>query len=144
MSFDLAVFDSSLAPTERDAFNAWFRERTRWADALDYDDPSNLTPPLRAWFEEMICTFPPLNGPLSKEELLDDPHTTDYSLARDLIYAAHAWSLASDAQTLAMQLAARHRVGFFDLASDLVYRPIADGTLSGDRRARTRPWWRPW
>ena len=117
MSYDLMVFDAETAPREREAFISWYDRQTRWDESHGYDDPQVTTPELRAWFEEMIQTFPPMNGPLASDDP-DDPHVTDYSVGRSVIYAAFAWSQAEVAHQRMGELAAKHGVGFFDVSSE--------------------------
>lgn len=130
MSYDLAVFDVAEPPRDRQGFMAWFDQRTNWEDGFDYNSPDNLTSALRTWFIEMIQSYPPMNGPLAVDDP-DSPTVTDYSLGRSLIYMAFAWSQADHARATIVELAARHRVGFFDVssASTGVYYPAADGAL---------------
>jgi hypothetical protein len=79
----------------------------------------------------MIETFPPLNGPLAKDENIDNPKTTDYGLNRTYVYACFAWSQADAAHKQTVQLAEKHRVGFFNVSSDEgdVWVPGARGKL---------------
>jgi hypothetical protein len=119
MSYDLAVFDPDAAPKEREAFVNWFGEMTEWEESHSYDDPKVTTPNLRAWFMEMLATYPAMNGPFSKEELPDDEAClTDYSVGKSLIYVGFAWSKAEDAHPHLMHLAEKHRVGIFNMSSD--------------------------
>jgi len=82
-------------------FVKWFKHQTEWSESHDYNDPEAPSAPLRAWFSEMIVTYPPMNGPLASDDP-DDPCVTDYSLGRCLIYAAFA----------------KQNVGFADVSSD--------------------------
>jgi hypothetical protein len=123
VSYDLAVFDPAAAPGDDAAFVAWYRHQTTWSEPHGYDDPQVSTPALRAWFEEMIKAFPPMNGPLASADA-GDPMTTDYSVGRTLIYAAFAWSVAAQAHEAMRRLAEVHGVGFFDVSGDgEVWRP---------------------
>ena len=127
------VFDAEAAPTGRDAFMAWYREQTQWKEEHGYNNPEVAAPKLRAWFAEMIKTFPPMNGPLRSEDA-DDPKVTDYSVGRSVIYAAFAWSEAKVALPAMRQLAQKHGVGFFDVSSN-------DGEILVPR---AEPWWKFW
>ncbi|WP_217648185.1 hypothetical protein [Paenibacillus sp. OK003] len=40
---------------------------------------------------------------------------TEYSLGKEMIYAAFAWSVAEDAYKMMHELARQHNVGFFDV-----------------------------
>ena len=118
MSYDLMVFDASVAPTGRPAFLAWYGQQTQWTETHGYNDPDVPTPPLRAWFQEMIQTFPPLNGPLGvSDDEVDNPKVTDYSVGQSVVYAAFAWSEAEAARRHTVRMAAKHGVGFFDVSA---------------------------
>jgi hypothetical protein len=55
MSFDLAVFDPSQVPADREGFLAWLREVVKWEDeGHDYNNPELTMPARRAWFFDMI------------------------------------------------------------------------------------------
>ena len=129
MSFDLMVFDPKAAPTDREDFQAWYREQTRWSEKHGYDDPAVCASALRAWFHEMRELFPPMNGPFRSEDV-DDPKVTGYSLGRSVVYAAFAWSEEAEARDTMFELAKKHGVGFFDVSSDdgNVWAPTSYGT----------------
>ena len=129
MSYDLLVFDASAAPQGREEFLDWYDELTEWEDG-PYDDPDSLSPNLRAWFMEIIETYPPMNGPLARHDLNEAPRA-DYSLAPSLIYIAFSWSVAEQAFARTKELAAKHGVGFFNVSSDTsdVWTPDGNGGL---------------
>lgn len=132
MSYDLMVFDAASAPRKRAAFMEWYEQRQSGdEDIPPSDDPKSLTPALQAWLAEMIETFPPLNGPLAKDENIDNPRTTDYGLGRTYVYACFAWSQAQQAHKHTVKLAEKHRVGFFNTSSGEgdVWVPGAGGQL---------------
>jgi hypothetical protein len=132
VSYDLMVFDPASAPRNRAAFLAWYDEQQSGEeDVPPSDDPQSLTPALQAWFAEMIETFPPLNGPLARDEDVDDPKTTDYGLARTYVYACFGWSQAESAYEHTVKLAQKHRVGFFNVSDEKadVWVPNARGKL---------------
>jgi hypothetical protein len=114
-----------------------YRIQTRWGEGHSYHDPEVSTPNLRAWFKQMIQKYPSMNGPLAPQPLPeDDPRLTDYSVGREIIYAAFAWSVAEDAYKTMFTLAARHNVGFFNVSSDKgeVWRPNGKGGLELESR----------
>jgi hypothetical protein len=113
MSYDLAVFDPDVAPRSRVEFRKWFEEQTQWSGSHGYNDPEVPVSALRNWFLEMIITFPPMNGPLRSSNP-DDPRVTDYSLGRNIIYGAFAGSVGAAAYQKALELAQKHRVGFYN------------------------------
>lgn len=117
MSYDLMVFNPEIAPKKRHEFMAWYQEQTKWEEEHSYDDPIVTTANLRSWFMEMIKTFPAMNGPFAIDDP-DDDSVTDYSVGRDVIYAAFAWSLAEEAYEVMKGLAEKHKVGFFDASAD--------------------------
>jgi hypothetical protein len=137
MSYDLMVFAPEVAPKGDAAFLDWYRVQTRWGEGHSYHDPEVSTPNLRAWFTEMIQKYPSMNGPLAPQPLPeDDPRLTDYSVGREIIYAAFAWSVAEDAYKTMFTLAAKHNVGFFNVSSDKgeVWRPNGKGGLELESR----------
>ena len=98
MSYDLMVFAPEAAPKGREAFMEWYDEQSEWEEEHSYDNPEVSTPALRAWFLEMIQSYPAMNGPFSSDDLpVDEASVTDYSVGRSVIYAAFAWSKAEQA-----------------------------------------------
>lgn len=142
MSYDLAVFAPEAAPHERGAFLDWYEEQTEWGEDHTYDDPAVTTPGLRAWFTEITAKFPPMNGPLASDNL-DDPCVTDYSIGRNMIYAAFAWSQAQEARRAVVSAAGRHGVGFFDVSSDDAAIVFPGDSLAPANSSR-KPWWKFW
>ena len=122
------VFDPTAAPYDRKAFMEWYDQQTQWTETHGYNNPDVPTAPLRAWFQEMTKTFPPMNGPLASDDV-DDPKVTDYSVGQTIIYGAFAWSQAEAAHEQVKRLAARHRVGFFDISSSEgdIWLPTPEG-----------------
>jgi len=118
------VFDPAAAPLDREEFLSWYEQQTSWSEEHDYDDPSVSSASLRSWFLEMIEHFPAMNGPHASHDD-DSPRVTDYSVGKSVIYAAFAWSQAKDAHRMVVELAKKHRIGFFDASSDenSIWRP---------------------
>jgi hypothetical protein len=132
MSYDLMVFDPASAPRSRSGFLEWYERGQNGDDAAaPSDDPNSLTPPLRAWFLEMVETFPPMNNFYLKTADVDDPKSTDYALARVWIYACFGWSEAKAAYAHVKAMAERHAVGLFDISADAgdVWAPDGRGRL---------------
>jgi len=132
MSYDLMVFEPSAAPSGRQPFMEWYRQQTEWGEGHDYNDPAVSTPALKAWFLDIIQSFPPLNGPLSSADLPEDEDSvTDYSVGRSVIYCGFARSKSGAAHKKVVELAQKHGVGFFDVSSNgaEVWLP-KDGKLS--------------
>jgi len=111
------VFRKESAPRTYAEFLDWYNKQTEWSEGHTYDDPAVTSPELRNWYMEMIRTFPAMNGPLASDDP-DDDHVTDYSIGKDVIYAAFAWPLADEAYKVASQLAIKHSVGFFNASGD--------------------------
>ncbi len=128
MSYDLMVFETSAAPAERGPFLDWCARQTEWTEGHGYDDPAVSSPALAAWFHDMRRAFPPMNGPY-QGGTDDDARVTDYSVGAAVIYAAFAWSQAEAAYRVALELARRHRLGFYDVSADdgQVWLPTASG-----------------
>lgn len=135
VSYDLMVFDPTAAPRQRHEFLAWYTIQVQGRESHGYNDPAILTPALRAWFDEMIETFPPLNGPLAGGDP-DDPKVAEYCLGRSMILAGFAWSEADAAYDLVKKLARSHGVGFFDLSGEDgdIWWPTAPWKLSCEAR----------
>jgi hypothetical protein len=133
MSYDLMVFEPTAAPADREGFLAWFAAQIEWGEEHDYDDPRVSSPALRAWFQAAIATFPPANGPYASASDAQEENlmTADYSVGREVIYVAFAWSKAQQAYDLVRSLAAQAGVGFFDVSSSQgeVWLPDGSGTL---------------
>ena len=128
MSYDLMVFDPKAAPAGRPAFRAWYKRQTDWQRGYNYNDPNHCTPQLRAWFDDMVQSFPPLNGPFATHDFNDD-FVADYSIGPLVIYMAFGWTLARPAYDKVFTLAQKHRVGFYDVSGDegdgLIWTPPA-------------------
>jgi hypothetical protein len=118
MSYDLMVFRPDIALRTRPEFMNWYHDQTQWSEGHSYDDPSITSEGLRSWFLEMIETYPAMNGPYAKEEDEDNDFVTDYSIGRDVIYAAFSWSLAEQAYEKMKAVAEKHEIGFFDASAD--------------------------
>ena len=117
MSYDLMVFETSVAPKSREDFMAWYEEQTKWSEDHSYQDHAVASEPLQSWFKEMIEFFPAMNGPLASDDV-DDPKVTDHCIGKGVIYSAFAWSVAEEAHPKMRELAIKHSVGFFDVSAD--------------------------
>ncbi len=143
VSYDLMVFETADAPTDRVGFMRWYEAQTAWTESHGYDDPKVASPALRDWFRDIIREFPPLNGRFATDEI-DNPHGSDYSIGQSLIYVGFAWSHADEARATTRRLAIRHGVGFFDVSADdgEILRPESKrGAAAPPRR---RAWWKLW
>jgi len=155
MSYDLMVFRKEAAPKTRTDFMKWYEDQTEWTEEHSYDDPANTSPELRNWFMEIIQTFPAMNGSFASDDD-DNPNVSDYSVGKDVIYVAFAWSLAEQAYNKMLELAEKHGVGFFDVSSDngdILFpdngklKPIDNPTNNSNGSIgvqENKPWWKFW
>jgi len=155
MSYDLMVFDPQAPPKDREAFLTWYGEQTKWSGGHKYDDPGTTTLALRAWFMDMIRTFPAMNGPYKSDDV-DADEISDYSIGRSVIYVGFSWSAAETAYDATFRMAEKHGVGFFDVSADNggVWVPGPGGRLiclhgdAGQHQVESTPaakkWWRFW
>jgi hypothetical protein len=132
MSYDLAVFDPSIAPQDRKVFLSWFEQQTEWKEPHSYNDPNVSSVALQAWFFEIIREFPPMNGPHKCKQIpVDEWTVTDYGIGTSLIYAAFSWSKTKEAFEATVRLAEKHGLGFFNVSSrkSEVWLPSSNGKL---------------
>jgi hypothetical protein len=114
MTYDILAFDPDSV-TDAD-FPMWWEKQVEWSEDHSYDDAAVTTPSLRAFYRELIQTFPPMNGHgcPTDEEFDADPDVevrlTDYSIGTSVVYGAFAWSQESRARPLFTSLAAKHGV----------------------------------
>lgn len=112
------VFEPDAVPTAHDEFLGWYSRQTKWTEDHSYDDPAITSERLRAFFHDMVQTFPAMNGPYSPEQLpSDEASSTDYAIGRDFIYASFAWSKSEAAYMTVARLAEKHRLGLFNASS---------------------------
>jgi hypothetical protein len=120
MSYDLMVFAPDVAPAKkRGPFLDWYDQQSEWEEGHDYNDPAICTPALRAFYEELAQTFPPLQT--------DDDTGTDYTIGVALIYMSFEWAKVDEAHEAVFRLAGKHAVGFFDVSSDIAETWLPDG-----------------
>ena len=120
MSYDLLVFDPNDAPRERAEFLDWYQVQVEWSEGQSYNDLSQTTGNLSAWYADMCQSFPDMNG-LGADEVIslaDNPRATGYSVGRSVIYADFRWSEADSAYATVRELAVKHGVGFFNVSSE--------------------------
>ena len=126
------VFDPGAAPIDREAFLAWYNSHSDEDEIFNPTRSDFSTPQLRLWLEEILETFPAMNGPFATiDSDVDDPHLTDYGIGRTHIYACFSWSLAESAYKLVMALAEKYGIAVFDVSNPhgRIWRPGTDGTL---------------
>lgn len=127
MSYDLAVFSLDAAPRDREAFLAWYAEKTRWADDVDYSDSGLLVPELEAFFNHMRGRFPPKDGPFAFGLDLEGPefdpaYMTEYRGEESFLVLRLNPDIAEVAHQTVRELAVNEGLGFFDASA-------ADGEL---------------
>jgi hypothetical protein len=115
MSYDLMVFDPEVPPPDRAGFMAWFGEQVQWNKGSDYNDPTNCSARLGAWFADMRRVFPPVNGPFA-DLSSDESKWADYSIGESFIYVCFSWAEAHNAHELAFHVARKHGVGLFNVS----------------------------
>ncbi len=146
MSYDLMVFRKESAPNDKKSFMEWYNNQTEWTEDHSYDDPANTSADLKNWFMDMKESFPAMNGPYASDDV-GNPKVTYYSIGREVIYAAFAWSEAKNAYPKMIELAEKHNVGFFDASgSGDIFIPGENGKLQLLNKSNTsqRPWWKFW
>ncbi|REE07659.1 hypothetical protein DFQ09_1126 [Winogradskyella pacifica] len=149
MSYDLMVFNPKTAPKSEPEFLEWYDQQTEWTEDHSYDDPKVTSTELRNWFMDMIIEFPAMNGPHSPADLddrIDDDEITDYSVGKDVIYSAFRWSLAEKAYPKMLEMAKKHKVGFYDASGDgNIMFPNENGILESiNKKTESKPWWKFW
>jgi len=140
MSYDLMVFEVSVAPKTREEFIKWYEAQTEWSEDHSYQDHTVSSEALQNWFKEMIEYFPSMNGPLASDDV-DDPKVTDHCIGKEVIYSAFAWSEAEEAYSKMRELAIKHSVGFFDVSTDNGEILFPGGSPEEKQK---KSWWKFW
>lgn len=113
------VFAPDAAPAKkRGPFLDWYDQQSEWDEDHDYDDPAICRPALRTFYEDIVCEFP--------AQTEEEGPGTDYTIASDLIYMTFEWERIDDAYETVFRLAAKHKLGFFDVSSDLAETWLPD------------------
>lgn len=122
MSYDIFAFDPDKAPSDDGELMSWYEKQAEWSEPHSYDDDSVTTPALRAFYRDMIRTFPPMNGP---QALDSDDADTDYSIGYGIIYVAFRWARADDALGKFLSLGAKRKVGVCEVSESpvIIHRP---------------------
>lgn len=118
MSYDLMVFEPSAVPATHDAFLEWYERQTKWTEDHGYNDPSLASEHLRAWFQEIVQIFPPMDAvPAEATPHSEGDSSSDYAIGSDFIYASFAWSKAESAYMTVARLAEKYELGLFNASS---------------------------
>lgn len=117
MSYDLLVFDPVVPPLDRAGFMDWFEKLAEWGEDHDFNEPTETSASLRAWFMDMITEFPAMNGSFASDDY-DGPKITGYTICRDAIYTDFRWTEIDDAYRMTFSLAKKHRLGLFDVSAN--------------------------
>lgn len=130
MSYDLMVFEQKKVPKTKLEFMEWYHKLAQWEEGHSYDDVSICCPELQGWYQEMLKTFPAMNGPDYSADFDDEMENrlTDYCIAKDAVYIAFAWSTAELAYETVVSLARKHGVGFFDVSGSEGDIILSDGS----------------
>ncbi|MDC8003902.1 hypothetical protein POV27_07550 [Aureisphaera galaxeae] len=149
MSYDLMVFNPKSAPKSEQEFLKWYDQQTEWEENHAYDDPKVSAEELRNWFLEMISDFPAMNGPHAPADIddrIDDENITDYSVGKDVVYAAFSWSMVEKAYPKMLELAKKHKVGFFDASGDgdIMFPNEMGELVSINKPKESKAWWKFW
>lgn len=130
MSYDLMVFDPAAAPAKkRGPFLDWYDKQSEWDEGHSYDDPAVSSEALQAFYAEIVATFPAVEN---DDENNDEAEAgTDYTIGKSVIYITFSWDKIDEAHETVFRLAAKHKLGFFDVSSDLAetWLPDAKGGL---------------
>lgn len=140
------VFNKKVAPKSEEAFMEWYQNETEWSEDHSYDDPTNTSKDLQAFYMEIKDTFPAMNGPDASEDI-DNPKVTDFCIGNNVIYATFAWSQAELAYKTMFKIANKHSIGFFDASGESgIFFPDSNGILQPLKKGniQNKSWWRFW
>ena len=128
MSYDILIFEPD-AVTDED-FPQWWEQVSRWEEPRDYDTTEGSTPAIRAFYCDVIRSFPPFNGPdaLSDAELEEREEqglpVADYTIGADYIYIGVGWSDANALVKIVGQMAWTQRLAVAYVSEDSsIFRP---------------------
>ena len=128
MSYDILIFESG-AVTDED-FPQWWDRVSRWEEPHRYDSIERATPAIRAFYRDLIRTFPPFNGSdaLSDDEvdarLAQGLPVADYTIGADYIYIGVGWSDANALVKIVGQMAWTQRLAVAYVSEDSsIFRP---------------------
>jgi hypothetical protein len=121
MSYDFMVIDSHKRFKNSKEFLGWYSGVVECNDDVDYNDYRHATPELQQWFLSMKERVRPMNGefaPAAEEVGMGEFEEADYSISRDFIYVALAYSDVKEVGPIAFGLAKKHGLSFFNVSGD--------------------------
>ncbi|MDB2438945.1 hypothetical protein N9W89_09540 [Hellea sp.] len=120
MSFDLIFFDARVAPKSETDFDNWLEGLEDFSEF--FDDETHCSDNLQKCFIEFSDVFPSMD---QSNNNIDEAHITQYSFAKHMIEGNFAFSVAEEAGTLILKIAAKYEIGIFDAQESEVYLPIS-------------------
>ncbi|MBQ3805569.1 MAG: hypothetical protein II844_07170 [Prevotella sp.] len=121
MSYDIMIIDHQPQFKDGKEFYTWYNNVTQWNDTIDYNDYRHTTNSLQQLFLEMKDVVRPLNGEFapSDDELETGEYLeADYSIGKDFIYIALAWTDCEKTSKKAFELAQKYKLAYFDASGD--------------------------
>ena len=121
MSYDFMVIDSHKRFKNSKSFLVWYYGAVEWNDDVDYNDYHHATPELQQWFLDMKDRVRPMNGefaPAEEEVGKEEFEQADYSIGRNCIYVALAYSDVGKVGPIAFNLAKKYGLSFFNVSGD--------------------------
>ena len=129
MSYDLLIFEPD-STTDEDFPQWWKQVVAQWDGLRDFSTIDGSTPAIRAFYRDLIRSFPPFNGPdaLSEEELeereAEGLPVADYTIGADYIYISVGWSDANALVKIVGQIAWTQRLAVAYVSEDSsIFRP---------------------
>lgn len=121
MSYYIMIIDHQPQFKDGKEFYTWYNNVTQWNDTIDYNDYHHTTNSLQQWFLEMKDVVRPLNGEFapSDDELETGEYLeADYSIGKDFIYVALAWTDCEKTSKKAFELARNYKLSYYDVSGD--------------------------
>ena len=129
MSYDLLIFEPD-STTDEDFPQWWKQVVAQWDGLRDFSTIDGSTPAIRAFYRDLIRSFPPFNGPdaLSEEELEEREEqglpVAGYTIGTDYIYISVGWSDANALVKIVGQMAWTQRLAVAYVSEDSsIFRP---------------------
>lgn len=129
MSYDLLIFEPD-STTDEDFPRWWEQVVAQWDEPGDFSTIDGSTSAIRAFYRDLIRSFPPFNGPdaLSEEELEEREEqglpVADYTIGADYIYVGVGWSDANALVKIVGQMAWTQRLAVAYVSEDSsIFRP---------------------